>query len=169
MAVNLHGMFARRLAAVAVFMVVTAASAYAQQAAGDIIVAWGERLKRFLSVLMGIAALVSIAFSIYYMLNGKSEAAKKLVFTFIGLAIGSALMAAMANFAGSTSVSGGAGGFEGVKAEVKAVLQGALAIVAMIALTSLTIKMIDGEEQAYRRLFVWVVASVVGSAMLSAV
>ena len=79
MAANLHGMFARRLAAVAVFMVVTAVSAYAQQAAGDIIVAWGERLKRFLSVLMGIAALVSIAFSIYYMLNGKSEAAKKLV------------------------------------------------------------------------------------------
>lgn len=168
MATNLHGMFARRLAAVAVLLAVTAVSAYAQTA-GDIIVVWGNRLKRFLSVLMGLAALVSVAFSIYYMINGKSEAAKKLVFTFIGLAIGSALMAAMANFAGSAAVSGGGEGFEGVKAEVKAVLQGALAIVAMIALTSLTIKMIDGEEQAYRRLFVWVVASVVGSAMLSAV
>lgn len=158
----------RRLAAVAVLLAVTAISAHAQTTASGLIFGYVKTLQRFLSVIMGVGALVSFTFSIYYMIEGKREAAKKLVFVILGLFIGSVLMYAVSGYVG-TNGGGGSDGFGQVKGEVKAALQGALVIVAMITMTANTIKMIRGEEDGYRKIFVWVLACTMGSAMLNAI
>ena len=157
----------RRLAVAAVLVFAAAGQAYAQSAAG-VVAGYVEKLQRLLSIIMGLAALVSLGVSIYHFIDQKRDSAKKLLFVFIGLTIGSFFMAAVAGFA-ATAESAGGTGLEGVKNDVKAVFQAALVVVAMIAMTSITIKMVRGEEEAYRKLIVWVVACSIGSAMLNAV
>lgn len=159
---------ARRVVAVVILMVATSLSAYAQGSAGEIIAGWTESLKRFLLMLMGLGTLVSLAFSVYKMIDGKQEAAKKLLFIFVSFGIGTALLVAVARFV-PASVPAGSGGFDGIREMLKAVLQGVIVLVAMIAIGTLTVQMINGDEQAYRKVITWVIVVSVGSAILNAV
>lgn len=122
-------------------------------------------LQRLLGVIMGLGALVSLTFTVYNLISGKSEAAKRLVWVFLALFIGYFLMTWVARQA-SVSFESSGQGFAGIKSQLKTVINGAVCVVAMISVTSLTIKMAQGDEQSYRRLFVWVVALTIGSAII---
>ena len=124
-------------------------------------------LNRLLLVIMGLGSMVSLTFAIYHLISGKQEAAKKIAWVFIGLGLGSALLYITSLHA--TSVPAVSGGFDGLKASLREVLQSALAIVAMFSITVQTIMIFRGDEQAYRRLFVWVITISLGSAILNVI
>lgn len=124
-------------------------------------------LNRFLLIIMGLGAMVSLTFAIYHLINGKPDAAKKIVWVFLGLGLGSSLLYVSSLYA--TSVPAAAGGFEGIKVSLREILQSALALVAMISITVQTIMIFRGDEQAYRRIFVWVITISIGSALLNVI
>lgn len=136
--------------------------------ASDIISGWGKGLLRFLTIIMGISSIVSVGFATYNILQGKSQEAKRLFYAFILLAVGTALMAFVNNYTQNIVITNGEG-FEGIKADVKSVFQGVLALVGMISLAMNVINMLRGDDQAFRKLIVWIIALPIGSAMLAAV
>ena len=138
------------------------------QDASAIIKAWGNGLLRFLTVIMGLSSIVSVAFATYNMMNQKSQEAKKLFYAFIILALGSALMVTVNRYTQNVVISN-AEGFDGIKADVKSVFQGVLALVGMISLAMNVVNMLRGDEQAFRKLIVWVVVLSIASAMLAVV
>lgn len=136
--------------------------------ASEIIRGWGNGLLRFLTIIMGISSIVSVAFATYNILQAKSQEAKRLFYAFILLAVGTALMAFVNNYTQNVVITNGEG-FDGIKADVKSVFQGVLALVGMISLAMNVINMLRGDDQAFRKLIVWIIALPIGSAMLAAV
>lgn len=159
-----------RLVAVVTMFVATAATAFAQErqrASMNSIVAGFDR---FLCIIMGLGALVSLAYYIYLMIEGKQEAAKKLMWVIIGLAIGSFMMGYVAEHATlNLALGDGASGFGAIQHWVKSLMQGAISIVAMIAMTSITLQLMHGDDTAYRRFFTWVITLSVGNAILEVI
>ena len=157
-----------RCLAVAAFAFFAAASPAFAQAAGSILQSWATGLQRFLTIILGLGALVSMAFAIYNTVNGRQEAAKKIAWIMIAFALGSVLVYAASTYAGGAT-GNGSGGFDGIKKDLKAILQSALAIVGMITITAHVIQMFHSNEEAYRKVLTWVIGLSVGSAILQAI
>lgn len=158
-----------RLVAVVASFAMAAVPALAQdrqRASIDYIIGGFER---FLSIIMGLGALVALTYFIYMLINGKQEAAKKIVWVFLGLTLGSFMMGFVARHASINYLMGEGGGFKEIQHWLKSLLQGVIAVVAMIAMTSITIQIMHGDESAYRRFFVWVITLCIGTAMLEAI
>lgn len=158
----------RPVAVVATFAM-TAVEAFAQnrqRASMDSIIAGFDR---FLCVIMGLGALVSLTFFVYKMIDGQKEAAKKLIWVILGLTLGSFMMGFVASHASLNLVMGEGGGFGAIQRWVKSLMQGAISVVAMIAMASITMQIMHGDETAYRRFFTWVFTLSIGNAILEVI
>ena len=127
-------------------------------------------LFKILKGILILAGAGSLAFSIYNLMEGNREAAKRLGIWFVGLLIGFIIISIFKNLGASTAAGSlQAGGFASTKYTVKSTIEAVLIIVCMVTSVRGVITVINGEQGGSRQLFKWFAVSLIGFAILGAV
>ena len=118
-------------------------------------------LFRLLQVFLGIGCLGSVVMATVNVLEGRPEAAKRFFYSVVAFALGETLLSVFG------TVSSNSAGSATLLALTMSVLQSALSMVAMITVIGVVVKVMSADEQAVRRFFVWLIASVTGIILLN--
>ncbi len=115
-----------------------------------------------LQVFLGIGALGSVVMATISTMEGKPDSAKKFFYAIVAFVLGELLVSAFDSISSKSSVGSGT-----LLAVTMSVLQNLLCLVAMITVVGVAVKVMSADEQAVRRFFVWLIASVTGIILLN--
>ena len=137
------------------------------RSAVDVLESVRSGLLSLLRAVLGVGALATLVYVLYGLMNGKQEAAQKMLVWVLVLSLSFAALVVFSKTGtgvGSGTHLDGNGFNIGL---VRSVLQIMLSMVSMVTLVSATIHVIGGDQEGSKKLLKWIVISAVGLSLLS--